>query len=208
VIVDAHGDVYIADGDNNRVRKVTRDGIIHTVAGNGVSGSTGDGGPATKAALNSPTGLAINGAGQLFISAGTDVREVDQNGLIRRYAGIPDQKGSATDGQLAVDALMQYPEGLAVDADGNLYIADSENNRIWRVDAASGRISDVAGNGRRGFSADGGHAQAAQLNFPTAVGSDLAGNLYIADTDNDRIRIVDGRGSIRTLAGAAGNRLC
>ncbi len=201
VVVDAHGDVYIADGDNNRVREVTPDGVIHTVAGKGVGASTGDGGPAIDAALNSPTGLAIDGAGHLFISEGTDVRVVDQSGLIRRYAGMPDRKGSAVDGQLAVNALMQYPQGLAVDADGNLYIADSENNRVWRVDAASGRIYDAAGNGRRGLSGDGGPARAAQLNLPTAVGIDLAGNLYIADTGNDRIRIVDRRGSIRTLAG-------
>lgn len=109
VAVDAHGDVYIADGDNNRVRKVTPDGIIHTVAGKGVGASTGDGGPAADAALNSPAGLAIDGAGHLFISEGANVREVDPSGLIRRVRWNAGSQGFAIDGQLAVNALMQYP---------------------------------------------------------------------------------------------------
>lgn len=201
VAIDVQGDVYIADGDNNRVREVTPDGVIHTVAGDGVTASSGDGAAATMAGLNSPAGLAVDGRGRLFISEGTTVRVVDGTGLIRRYAGMPDQKGSAIDGQLAVNARLQYPQGLAVDAGGNLYIADSENNRIWRVDALSGKIYAVAGNGQRGYSGDGGRAVAAKLNFPTAVGVDPTGRMYIADTDNNRIRIVDSHGSIRTLVG-------
>jgi sugar lactone lactonase YvrE len=201
VALDEQGDVYIADGDNNRVREVTPDGVIHTVAGTGITASNGDGGRATASALNSPAGLAIDPRGRLFISEGTTVRMVDETGVIHRYAGALDRKGTAVDGQLAVNALLQYPQGLAVDASGNLYIADAENNRIWRVDATSGKIGAVAGTGQRGYAGDGGSAVAAKLNFPTAVAIDPASNLYIADTDNDCVRVVNSHGLIHTLVG-------
>jgi uncharacterized protein (TIGR03437 family) len=192
VAVDAAGNLYIADTWNHRVRKVSN-GVITTVAGGG--SSLGDNGPATSAQLNFPTGVAVDPAGNLYIADWTRIRKVS-NGVITTVAGGGSSlgdNGPATSAQLGLSVLCYNTSpycggGLAVDAAGNLYIADSENNRIRKV--SNGLITTVAGNGMPGYSGDNGPATSAQLNEPTGVAMDSAGNLYIADTGNDLVRVL------------------
>ena len=201
VALDGAGNLYIADEGNNRIRKVDTAGVISTVAGNGTRGFGGDGGPAVAAQLHWPRGVALDGAGNLYI-ADTDnhrIRKVDAAGVISTVAG-DGTRGSGGDGGPAVAAQLDWPHGVALDGLGNLYIADRDNHRIRKVDAA-GAISTVAGDGTPGFRGDGGPATAAQLAVPTGVAPDGAGNLYIADWLNHRIRKVDAAGVISTVAG-------
>jgi uncharacterized protein (TIGR03437 family) len=202
VAVDAAGNIYIVDRDNNRVRKVGPTGIISTVAGTGVRGFSGDGGPATSALLNLPWGgIALDSSGNLYIadSDNSRVRKVSPAGIITTVAGNGAWAFSG-DGGPATSASVAQPWGVAVDTDGNLYIADLSNQRIRRV-SPSGIISTVAGNGTPGFSGDGGAATGALLSSPSAVAVDAAGNLYIADTNNQRVRRVRPDGIINTAAG-------
>jgi len=197
VAVDAAANLYIADTGNNRIRGVSS-GLIATVAGNGAWGFSGDGGPAPSAALNSPEGVAVDSAGNLFIADTLNhrVREVS-NGAITTVAGTGTQAFGGDNGP-AASAQLNNPWGVAVDSAGNLYIADTYNNRIRRV---SGRvITTVAGTGTQGFGGDNGPATSAQLNKPYGIAVDAAGGLYIADSGNNRIRKVSG-GVIATLAG-------
>jgi sugar lactone lactonase YvrE len=201
IAVDAAGNLFIADTNNERVRKVSPEGIITTVAGNGTSGSNGDGGPARSAQLSEPAGIAVDSAGNLFISdtGGQRIREVNSAGVIVTVAGNG-TKGFSGDGGPAVSAQLAGPAGIAVDGAGNLFIADSLNNRIAMV-APNGIISTVAGNGTYGFGGDGGPAAAAQLAYSQGVAVDGTGNLFIADTNNQRIRKVTPDGTISTVAG-------
>ena len=187
VAVDGAGNLFIADDDNNRIRKVDAAGIITTVAGTGESGFSGDGGPAVDAGLNGPSGVAVDGAGNLFIADGYNsrIRKVDASGVISTVAGI--SFGFGGDGGPAVDARLLGPSDVAVDGAGNLYVADAGNRRVRRIDTA-GVISTIAGMGESGFSGDGGPATAARLNYPSGVAVDGAGNLFIADTGNDLVR--------------------
>jgi sugar lactone lactonase YvrE len=196
VAFDAAGNLYVADRNNNSVRKVSVSGVISTVAGTD-DGFSGDGGPATNAQLTSPSGVAVDAAGNLYIADdGNDrVRRVSVSGTITTLAG-----GSVQDGGPAVSANLDSPFGVAVDAAGNLYIADTSNNRVRRV-SVSGVITTVAGTGSPGFSGDGGPATNAQLASPSGVAVDAAGNLYIADNGNSRVRRVSVSGVITTVAG-------
>jgi uncharacterized protein (TIGR03437 family) len=215
VALDTSGNLYIADHDNNRVRKVSTNGVITTVAGSGTQGFSGDGGLATAAQLNGPSGVAVDSSGNLYI-ADTDndrVREVS-NGAITTVAGngvpgpsngIPGGRpygGFSGDGGPAIDAQMSSPTAVAVDRAGNFYISDYDNNRIRKV--SNGIIATVAGNGPNGgisgFGGDGGPATSAQLNEPWGIATDSAGDLYIADAGNQRIRRVSS-GVITTIAG-------
>jgi trimeric autotransporter adhesin len=199
VVVDPAGNVYLSSLD--RVQKVTPDGIITTVAGGGAS-SPGDGGPATGAAL-SPAGIALDGAGDIFIGDTTSalVRKVSPEGIITTVAGNTRAlSGYSGDGGLATNAQLQGPFGIAVDADGNLYIADLDNFRIRAV-SPGGIITTLVGNGTNGYSGDGGPALGAQLGFPAGVALDRSGRLYIADSGNSRIRQVSPAGIISTVAG-------
>jgi sugar lactone lactonase YvrE len=205
IALDVAGNLYIADSSNNRIRKVTADGVISTVAGNGILGFSGDGGPATWARLNSPYGVAVDVAGILYIAdtGNSRIRKVTADGVISTVAGNGIW-GFGGDGGPATSAQLNSPDGVAVDWGGNLYIADSTNGRIRKVNAG-GVISTVAGNGNTGFGGDGGPATSAQLSFPSGVALDAAGNLYIADTINNRIRKVNAGGVISTVAGNYGN---
>ncbi len=189
VAVDAPGNIYIADALNNRIRKVSN-GTISTVAGNGAVGFSGDGGPATGASLelsllgNIGGGVTVDAIGTIYIadSFNTDIRKVS-NGAISSL--IPGQQ-------------IRFPEGLAVDSAGDLYIAATSSSLIQEV--AGGTITTVAGNGHSAFSGDGGSATSASLFYPEGVALDSAGNIYIADSANNRVRKVS-NGTITTVAG-------
>jgi sugar lactone lactonase YvrE len=201
VALDAAGNLYFGDASNRRVRKVTTAGIISTVAGTGVQGFSGDGGPATNATLNRPTFVVVDSAGKLYItdSSNQRIRRVDLNGTITTIAGNG-LAGFSGDGGLATDASLMFPLGMAMDRIGNLYVADANNHRIRRINL-SGVITTVAGNGVEGFSGDLGPATSASLNYPEDVAIDGSGNLFIADSGNNRIRKVDPSGVISTIAG-------
>ncbi|MFQ5672146.1 MAG: hypothetical protein ACE5G9_03550 [Nitrospinales bacterium] len=198
---DRKGNLYIADRDNHRIRKVDTSGIITTVAGNGTPGFSGDGGPAIQASLNLPAGVAVDDRGRIFIADRSNdrIRMVDEKGIIHTYAGtgIAEYGG---DGGPATKAHLRKPFGLALDKKQNLYIADRGNNRIRKVDA-SGIITSVAGDGSFFFIGDNGPAYRASLAGPTGVVVDEAGNIYVADRNNNRIRMIDANGLIRTVAG-------
>jgi sugar lactone lactonase YvrE len=198
---DSKGNLYIADRGNHRVRKINKKGIITTFAGNGTAGFSGDGGPATQASLNLPSGLAVDSKGNLYISdrSNNRVRVVNSRGIIQTIAGNGND-GYHGDNMPALKATLDKPFGLAVDKDNNLYIADRGNNRIRKIDS-SGLISTVAGDGGFYFIGDNGPAYRASIAGPTGVAVDSKGNIYIADRNNNRIRVVNKLGMIRTLMG-------
>lgn len=190
--VDANGNLYIADTDTNRIRKVNPSGIITTIAGNGSHGFSGDGGPATAAMLAQPFDVTHDAAGNLYIADTVNerIRKVDTTGIITTVVGNG-VSGYSGDGGLATAASIYYPFGVAVDAAGNIYIADTENYRIRRVDS-NGVITTFAGTGSYGFSGDGGPATQAMLGNPFHIAVDTKGNLYIADGSYYRLREVTG----------------
>ena len=194
IALDSAGNLYIADSFNGRIRKVSN-GLINTVAGGGASG-LGDNGSPTNAQLGNPTAIAVDSHGILYIADGTRVRKVS-NGVITTVAGNG-TTGYSGDGGSASSAELSQPHGIAVDSAGDLYIADSGNNVVREV--VNGVITTVAGNGTRGFNGDNGPATSAQLSGPWGVAVDSAGNLYITDTGNNRIRKVTG-GVITTVVG-------
>ena len=245
IAFDTNGNMYIADSLGNRIRKLSPTGTISTVAGTGVSGRKGDGGPAKTATLWSPTAVTTDGKGNLFIADlfGSILRKVDAAGVITTLvsqnenffslvsmtsdsvgniyaadssacvvwkitpagsisavAGVSGSCAYDSDGIPATSALLSAPYGVAFDKSWNLYIGDSGNNRVRKVDT-NGIISTVAGNGICGFSGNGGAATAAKLCSPSGVAFDSKGNLYIADFSNRRVRIVNSAGIISGLAG-------
>ncbi|MCP4695062.1 MAG: hypothetical protein GY859_43950, partial [Desulfobacterales bacterium] len=201
VAVDAEGCVYIADYTSHCVFKVDADGVINRAAGTGAIGYSGDGGPAVDATLRYPYAVAVDAGGAIYIVDYYShcVRKVDAEGIITTVAGNG-TKGYGGDGGPAIEAMLNMPTGVAVDAWGAIYIADRYNNRIRKVDAG-GVITTVAGNGTAGFRGDGGPAIEARLYIPRDLAVDAAGNIYIADTGNRRVRKVDATGVITTVAG-------
>jgi YVTN family beta-propeller protein len=203
VAVDPAGNTYIADLLNHRVRKVDASGGITTIAGDGNADYSGDGGAAIHAELNQPLGIALDGAGNVYIADADNnvIRKIDAlSGVISTVAGNGNA-GDSGDDSVATSAQLFFPFRVAVDAAANLFIADN-NNRIRRVDGVTGIITTVAGNGTAGFSGDGGPATDAQLDGPRGIAIDTAGNLYIAEYFNARIRKVDAStGIITTVAG-------
>jgi uncharacterized repeat protein (TIGR03803 family) len=205
VAVDAAGDIFIVDDGNARIRKVTAStGIISTVAGNGTQGYSGDGGPATSAELNRPFGAAVDGAGNLYIADefNNRIRKVTAStGIISTVAG-DGTEGFSGDGGSATSAELAFPVSVALDSVGDIYLVDGLNERVRKVTASTGDISTVAGNGTAGYSGDGGPATSAELNAPTSLALDSAGDIYIADYSNYRIRKVTAlTGIISTAAG-------
>ena len=194
VAVDNAGNLYIADTYNYRIRKVNaQTGIITTIAGNGTEGYSGDGGPATSAELNFINGLAVDGSGNLYLADywANVVREVNaQTGIITTVAGSG-SVGYSGDGGPATSAELDAPTGVSLDSAGNLYISDGYNEVIRKVDAATGIISTIAGNGMGGFAGDNGPATSAIFHLPYDVVLDSLGNLYISDLDNNRIRYIN-----------------
>jgi len=263
IAVDSSGNLYIADSGNSRIRKVSA-GIISTVAGSGTDGYSGDGGSSTQANIDLPCGVAVDSSGNIYFSQtqGMDsaVREASASGTMSTIAGTVAGAGFSGDGYLASDAQLSgpnavaldsahdlyivdtlndrvrviatsnnyintvvgtgipqfagdggtpihaslnNPQGMAIDSAGNLYIADTFNNRIRKV--SGNVITTIAGIGTAGFSGDGGPATQAQLNFPKGVAVDAAGNVYIVDSYNWRVRVVTPAGIIYTIAGRAAN---
>ncbi len=204
VALDSAGNVYIADENNSRIRKISPSGIISTFAGNGTVSYSGDNGPAINSQLAFPRGITADSAGNYYFADyyNQRVRKIAAAGTITTVAGTG-VAGFSGDGGAAASAQLSYPSGVALDASGNLYIADTSNERIRKVDS-SGNITTVAGNGCC-FGGDGGPATSAQMNGPSAVTFDAAGNMYIADTNNSRIRKVSTSGTITTVAGNGTN---
>jgi hypothetical protein len=201
IAVDGQGNVYISDYNDYRVRKVSPGGTITTFAGTGIPGSSGDGGPATSARLYAPSGVAVDGQGNVYIvdSYNQRVRKVSAGGTITTIAGTG-RLGFSGDGGPATSAQLSYPSGVAVDGQGNVYIVDA--NRVRKV-SRGGTITTFAGTGAGGFSGDGGPATSAQVR-PTGVGADSQGNIYIADFYGFRVRKVSPGGMITTFAGTGG----
>jgi len=200
IAVDHAGNLYLSDSDNHRIRKVAPNGIISTIAGTGVAGFSGDGGPAASAQLNTPYGLAVDLAGNVYIAdmGNSRVRRVSPNGSIETYAG-GGNSGATGDGGPAAQAELLGPRNVAVDAAGNLYISEYGCNRVRRV-APDGTISTFAGTGVAGYFGNGGAAASAQLNLPAGLAVDRTGALYIADSGNQCIRKVS-NGVIVTALG-------
>ena len=207
VAQDASGNTYIADSYlSSQVLKVSSAGVVTVVAGNGTFGYSGDAGPATNATLNRPQGLFIDKSGNIFIADTENaiVREVVAGtGNIQTVAGTPGINGYAGDGGLATSAQLDYPTGIVVDNQGDIFIADTDNSIIREVVAATGDIKTVAGTpGMTGYSGDGASATSALLDLPQGVFVDGSGNIFIADTFNSVIReVTAANGEIQTIAG-------
>src|SRR5213593_1563777 len=204
VTADGAGGFYVTSSSHNRVYRVASDGTLILIAGTGFTGFSGDGGPASAALLNYVHGVAVDGAGNVFVADtyNNRIRKITPDGIISTVVGTG-AWGSGGDGGPAPAAQLGAPRGLTIDRAGNLVIADVGNNRI-RMETPDGVINTVAGNGTAGFSGDGGPATSAQLNYPVAVSVDGAGNLFIADRHNNRIRMVNAAGTIITLTGGGG----
>jgi sugar lactone lactonase YvrE len=217
VAVSAPGTTYFDDRDRNRQAFVYRveyhpelgDAFPHLakVAGKGFGIGAGDGGKALEEPLFGPLGLAVDAAGNLYIAeAGSNlVRRVDHQGIITTVAGTGTE-GDAGDGGDAKRARLRAPEDVKVAADGSLYVADTGNHRVRRIDA-NGKITTVAGSGKKGFSGDGRRAVTARLNQPSDIALDANGNLYVADRGNHRLRLVTAAGTILTIAGTGSRGL-
>jgi trimeric autotransporter adhesin len=202
LFVDADGNIFIADSNHNRVREVTTDGIIHTVAGTGTAGYSGDGGLATAAQLKNPKSVFLY-SGYLYIAdLSNTIRRVDMStGIITTYGGRGLTAGYANGDRLS--ALFDAPQRIQVDSNGNLYIADTNNHAIRRIDAATGQVTTVAGTGAPGFNSATGRATKVKLNHPRGIALKGDDVLFVADSDNDRIRRVNLRtGKLTTIAGS------
>ncbi|MFO7695517.1 MAG: hypothetical protein R6V57_20715 [Vicinamibacterales bacterium] len=205
---DAAGNLFIADSFNNKIRRVDGvTGVITTLAGDGTFGYGGDGGPATQAPLSYPYAVAVDAAGNVYFNdyVNSVVRKISAaTGIITAYAGVPSVSGYAGDGGLATNAQLANPWGVAIDADGNLYIADATNNRIRRVDASTGIITTVAGTGLAASTGDGGPATEAAMYYPQGITVDSSGNLYFTDYQTAIRRVHAATGIISTVAGVWG----
>lgn len=204
IAVDQSGNVYISDISNNRIRKVNTLGIISTFAGTGIAGFNGDGIQANLAQLNNPFGIATDALGNVYIADNFNhrIRKVNTSGIISTIAG-DGISGFNGDGGLAINAKLFNPIAVTCDINGNIYIADYSNNRIRKINTV-GIITTIAGTNISGFGGDGGPALSAYISNPHDIAIDLAGNLYFADTGNNRIRKMNTQNTISTFAGGNG----
>jgi streptogramin lyase len=205
VAVDAAGNVYVAERRSSRIRRIDAGtGIITTVAGTGEAGYNGDGGPAAAAQIAHPELIALDASGNLLLTdrSNARIRRIDlTTGIITTVAGTG-EAGYDGDGGPAAEAVLSYPFGVGLDRDGSILIADTENHVIRRIDAATGQVATVAGSGAEGYDGDGGPAVEARLSRPHSFAVDVAGNLLLGDSGNQRIRVVAaGTGRIETLYG-------
>jgi trimeric autotransporter adhesin len=201
IAFDAGGNLYIADNMNHVIRKIDASGYISTKAGTGTQGYTGDGGPATAATFNIPSGIALDHIGNIYVadSGNNVIRKIDTSGIVTTFAGTG--TGSYTgDGGPAASATFFGPVGLAIDAGGNIYVADHINNVVRKINTSM-IVSTFAGTGTAGYSGDEGPATAAQLNQPNSITFDPGGNVLISDEFNNRIRRVAADGTITTIVG-------
>ena len=200
IATDPRGNIYISHRSQNRIRKLSPNGTITTIAGNGIAGFSGDGVPALQSSLNFPAGLAFD-KGNLYVADRNNhrIRKIDLEGIISTVAGtgIPE---CCNDNGLAVEAHLHFPSDIDVDTEGNLYISDRSNNRIRKVNP-DGIITTIAGLGKPGYGGDFGPADKALLKYPFGISHDNKGNFYIADRGNNRVRKIDQRGIITTIAG-------
>lgn len=204
-VYDAAGNLYVADTNDHRVRRVdAKTQVITTVAGSGASGYAGDGRPAWGATLSSPSGLAFDRFGNLYIadSGNARIRRVRAGtGVIETIAGTGSW-GFSGDGGPALQAEFAQPLALALDFDGNLLVADSSNDRVRRIDLKTSIVSTLAGNGTEASSGDGGPATLAAVSFPVALAVDPGGNVFVAENEGHRVRRIDrATGTIATVAG-------
>jgi len=206
VRLDSDGNIYVADVLNHRVRKIGKDGLITTVAGSGVAGYTGDGGPAIAAQLNTPYGVFLDKNSNLLIADSENhvIRRVGADGIIRTIAGTG-QKGYDGDGGLALKAKFDTPQSLAIDAQGRIYVGDEHNNAIRVIDLDS-TVRSLVGTRGPGFSGDGGPVSAAQIADPENMWIRDDGSILISARDNSRLRIVSPEGIIYTFAGRGPTR--
>jgi sugar lactone lactonase YvrE len=197
IAFDLAGNLLVADSGNNQIRKIDPGGTITTIAGTGEPGYSGDGGPATAAKLEAPRTVAVGPSGAVYIAEPNvhRIRKVDAKGIISTVAGTS-KAGFSGDGGPAKSAQLDMPRGVGVDGEDNVYIADSLNHRIRRV-GGDGIITTIAGTGQKGFSGEGGPATEARFFTPRAVDVDASGNLYVADTYNNRIRKIHKAGRPR-----------
>jgi hypothetical protein len=201
VAIDSHGNLYIADYQNRRIRKVDTAGIISTFAGTGSQGYSGDGGPATDANLGGPYSLCVDADDNVVIADSDNhrIRRVDRDGIIDTIAGTG-VMGYSGDGGPATDALFDTPQELVIAKDGRLFIGD-EHNHCIRILETDGTISSFVGDGQPGFEGDGGHYKDARLNDPECLVICSDGRILIADGKNGRIRVITTDGVINTFAG-------
>ena len=203
VTLDTSGNLYFSDRYNNCIRKISPavNGIISTVAGNGVAGFSGEGSKAKEAQLYAPGGIVIDEYENLvFCDAHNNcIRKVNKDGIITTIAGTGN-KGYKGDGGLAINAELNDPYFIACNKEGEFYFTEYGNMVVRKIDK-NGTITTIAGNGTSGFSGDKGPAKLAKLNYPTGIALDDSGNIYIADSENDRIRRIDKYGIINTIAG-------
>ena len=203
VVVANDGTVYISDNGNNRIRKINISGIITTYAGTGVAGFSGDNGAATLAKLNSQWGVCIDINNNLYIADRNNnrVRKVDYiTNIITTVAGTG-TAGFSGDNGIATSANFDKPISICVDTAFNIFIADENNHRIRKVTYSTGIVNKIAGTGTSAYNGDGITAVSAQLNYPCGVAVDLAGNVYISDRVNQRLRKINTSGIISTISG-------
>jgi trimeric autotransporter adhesin len=204
VAVDAQGNVYIADTYSFRIRKVTLDGVIHTIAGNGEFGFTGDGGPGEQASIGYISQIAVDPAGNVYMGdySWNRIRKVSPEGIISTVVG-GDQVGFSGDGGPASEAQTFGPLGVALDATGNLYFSDYYNQRIRKIDT-NGIITTIAGNGNL-FTSGPDNIQGTESAVwnPYGISADAQGNVYVAETGSNKVRKIDTDGIITTFAGSS-----
>jgi sugar lactone lactonase YvrE len=197
---DFAGNVYIADSNANKIRKVSPSGIITTFAGTGVQGDTGDDGPATAAQIHNPKGLAIDAQGRVLFTDGLNrIRRIGTDGIINTIAGT--SNGFSGDGGPATAAKFQSPSFLAFDRNQNLLVSDTGNYRIRRIDHATGVVSTIAGNGTFADTGDGGPATSAALNVAYGLAVDGANNVFLSEESGNRVRRISASGTITAMAG-------